>query len=92
MMNRRFQFGPPPPPRDAEIIKRGTRLKIDLFRDKDGDIHGEFTISGGFGIYGEEDYGDDADAFHRQQADAMRFIKGLLGEFEKGRGDGSATG
>lgn len=60
-------------------------MKLDLYADKDGDLHGEFTVSGGFGIYGEKEYGDDADEFARQQDDALRFVRGLLDAFEKKR-------
>ena len=89
--NRFWHQPPPPHPRDAQIIKRATRLKIDLFRDKDGDLHGDFELSGGFGIYGEKEY-DDPDEFKRQQAEAMTFVRELMREFEGGRdGEGLTT-
>ena len=86
-MTPRFSFGHDAPP-DSEIIRRATRLKIELYADRDGDLHGEFQVNGGFGIYGEDDdYENDVDKFHRQQADALQFIRRLLESFEGKRGD-----
>ncbi|HUY32876.1 MAG TPA: hypothetical protein VMV69_08850 [Pirellulales bacterium] len=31
---------------DAEIIGKAAGIKIDLYRDNDGDIHGDWVISG----------------------------------------------
>lgn len=84
---KRFWNSPPPHPRDAEIIKRATHLKVDLWADKDGDLHGSFEVGGGFGMFGEDEYGDDEAKFGRQQTEALRFIRGLLAEFERKRGD-----
>ncbi len=85
MTPNRFYNRLPDPPRDAEIIERATRLKIELFADADGDIHGEYSIGGGLGVYGEKDYEGDVEAFRCEQDAALRFLKKLLGEFEKKR-------
>lgn len=86
-MTPRFWNSPPPEPhpRDSEIIRKATRLKIELYADKDGDLHGEFSVSGGFGMFGEDDCEGDVDKCARQQAEALRFVRGLLGEFERKR-------
>lgn len=78
-MTPRFNL-PDPAPRDGEILARATHLKINLFRDCDGDVHGEFDVGGSFGLARE---GQDVADFRRQQADAMRFIRKLLREFER---------
>lgn len=79
---------PGPAPRDSEIIARATRLTIDLYCDKDGDLHGSFAVGGGVGVHGnDDDTGNDADLFRQQQASALRFVKKLLESFERKRGD-----
>jgi hypothetical protein len=83
--NRFWHQQPEPHPRDSEIIRKATRLKIELYADKDGDLHGEFSVSGGFGMFGEDEYGNDDDKFARQQSEALRFVRGLLTEFERKR-------
>lgn len=77
-MMPRFHL-PDPAPRDSEIISRMTRLKIELYKDSDGDLHGEFKIGGGVGMFGdgEEDFEGD------KQAKFMAFVGRLLTEFEK---------
>lgn len=92
-MMARFNLpGPPPAPRDAEIIKRASGLRIDLWKDKDGDIHGGIEISCGFGVFGE---GEQEDYDGSKQRDALRFVKELLCAFEQKQkdnpGDSSAS-
>lgn len=97
-MTRRFWHHSPgdrPPDhrlRDGEIIQRATRLKIELFADADGDIHGEYSIGGGLGVYGEKDYDGDVEASRSEQAAAMRFLRRLLDEFEGKRDGGTCHG
>ncbi len=86
MKARRFQL-PDPAPRDSEIIERSTGLKINLYRQSCGKIHGEVIIKCGVGMFAADDDDDDYDveAAEQRQADAMEFARRLLGEFQKQR-------
>ena len=90
-VNRIYNRNPfdQPAPRDSEILRRATSLKIDLYRDTDGDLHGEVKIGCGMGAFGPE--GEDFDG--QKQCEAMAFARRLLAEFEKTKpDDASAAG
>lgn len=73
---------PGPQPRDSEIMERSTGLKINLYRQRDGKIHGEVIIRCGIGMFADDDDDDlDDGAAERKQAEAMDFARRLLGEF-----------
>lgn len=74
----RFQL-PDPPPRDSQIIACATGLKIELWKDRDGDIHGEAEIHCGFGMFGDEEEDFDGD----KQELALRFVRELMREFTR---------
>ena len=75
---------PDQPPRDSEIVERATCLKINLWRQHNGRIHGEVIIKCGIGMVGiDDDENDDETEAERQQADGLRFASKLLGEFQK---------
>jgi hypothetical protein len=67
-------------PADHEILKRAQELKIHVYRDDDGDLHGEFTISGGFGLFG----GDDG-----TEKEGIQFAEELLAAFKKKPSEGA---
>lgn len=88
-MTPRFSFDPPAP-HDCEIVNRATGLKIELYRDEDGDIHGDVELRCGFGLFGEN---KDPLASHEQkQADALQFVRRLLEAFERRRPDDALGG
>jgi hypothetical protein len=69
-------------------MRRATSLKLEIYRcSEDGFLHGEVVIKCGFGMFdGKEESaipGDD----ERKQAEALRFVRRLLGDFERKRPD-----
>jgi hypothetical protein len=75
---------PGPAPRDTQIIERATELKIDLWKDKDGDIHGGIAFHCGIGAFdpsGEKWVAPDE--FARRQAATMDFIADALAAFNR---------
>ena len=77
-MNRFWQEAPRSPDRD--IMERASGLRVDIYRDRDGDLHGDVEIRCAFGAFGDN-----------EAADALRFIRRLLSDFEKKPDDGMAA-
>ena len=80
MMNRIYNRSPfeQPAPRDGEIMKRCSQVKVNLYRDPDGDVHGEVSINIGFGMFGPEEF-DGPDG----QDARMKFVRDVLIAFER---------
>ena len=79
-MNRRFWHGPG----DGEIIRRAATMRIELCRDDEGDVSGEFEIRGYFGAGGMAEFcGLPADD------DALAFARHLMAQFERGKPPGA---
>lgn len=89
MKNRLYNLNPFEQPPDAEIMRRAKGLRIDLWADKDGDIHGDVRINCSFGIFSEEEDFDGS-----KQAEALAFAQRVLDAFraKKGtNGDGGCS-
>ena len=68
-----------PAPADAEIIAKAASLRIELYRDCDGDLHGDWTISGSVST-GEPSL-EDVSA-------ELDFAAGLLEAFRRAKPEG----
>jgi hypothetical protein len=76
-MTPRFSFGPQPAPRDSEIVKKSSMLKVYLYREEDtGDLSGSFTLEGSFGNLSWQESQDGVD-------EGMAFVKELMRQFVK---------
>jgi hypothetical protein len=81
-MTPRFSFGPQPAPRDTEIMRRAKGLRVELWKDKDGDCHGDVKITCSFGMFGRDEILTEQD-HEEHQREALRFIRDVLTSFER---------
>ncbi len=80
-MNRRFWHGPG----DGEIMRQAYGLKIELYRNEEGELGGTFQLSGAFGA---SEFADFAGV--PTDDDAMEFAKGLMAQFQRAKPAGGA--
>lgn len=80
----RFSFPPEPDPPGNEVVRRAGTLKIELHRDDNGGFYGEYEVKGDFGSISGIDTGVPVD-------DGMRFMRGLIAEFERSHKEGGAA-
>lgn len=76
-MKPRFHL-PDPAPRDSEIVKRASVLKLTVFRERDGDLSGSFEIEGSFDNFSDEESQDHV-------PEGLRFLRELMREFTRRR-------